>query len=540
MKSLAKYLSFFSIVLISIFLSSCVTPVDQFDNTLPTLTVSRPANNDTIQVGAQEIIYEVFDDQGMAYLEVFVNGVLNLRYPFLQTGAKPPIFINTDSTGITKRISYSVRAVDLAGNITNSPVFSNIYIATPKPPAPNQLELTRVTDSQIRLTWRNTGKFLQYFEVWRKTNEGNFVLLRNVSPDTLSIIDVIPDIKDNYTYRVRSKTIDNFSDFSSDSFLPRITPPPAPFNLRLHRITDFIVNLTWSDSARNIIRYELWRKVDATGLYEMIKQMAPNSFNTNDIVNDPSRSYFYKIRSLGVAGFSEFSNEVIHQSNISGGLIPPRNFRGRTLGTNRVLLEWQDVNISKNFFKIERRADFFGAQFQQIALLPSNATSFRDSAGGLFSNGTFFYRIKVFTDIDSATSNEIFVTTSSYDLFAPTNLIASNLNAKTIRLNWVDVNGNETKTFIERRTSLGGTFVVIGQVAANVRTFDDSLTFGGEVYTYRVRAADDNNLFSDYSNEVTITKTFTNKVINAFENKLMRVLNSQQKTAFSEIARKNK
>jgi hypothetical protein len=85
-------------------------------------------------------------------------------------------------------------------------------------------------------------------------------------------------------------------------------------------------------------------------------------------------------------------------------------------------------------------------------------------------------------------------------LNAPTNLTGSG-GKGTVTLNWKDNSGNETGFYIERAPSGSTTFTQVGQVAANVITFQQSIARGK--YVYRVRAFNATTL-SAYSNTVTV------------------------------------
>ncbi|MBC7783780.1 MAG: discoidin domain-containing protein, partial [Burkholderiales bacterium] len=86
---------------------------------------------------------------------------------------------------------------------------------------------------------------------------------------------------------------------------------------------------------------------------------------------------------------------------------------------------------------------------------------------------------------------------------APTGLTATPLSSSQVRLNWADVNTQETGFQIDRATD-GVNFTQIGTVAANILTFTDSGRLGGTLYQYRVRATGP-GAPSDYSNTAVVT-----------------------------------
>lgn len=87
---------------------------------------------------------------------------------------------------------------------------------------------------------------------------------------------------------------------------------------------------------------------------------------------------------------------------------------------------------------------------------------------------------------------------------APTNLTVTLFKTAYtgIRLTWQDNSNNETSFVIERATDSSGPFNSIGNVGANVSTFDDVNVTNGVTYYYRVYAqnANGNSAFSNTAN----------------------------------------
>ena len=86
--------------------------------------------------------------------------------------------------------------------------------------------------------------------------------------------------------------------------------PFKPYNLFLFKFSDGSINISWKDSSSNVLGYELWRKINFDGIYELDQQLSGKSNNTNDDNLDTSKIYFYKIRGYKSSGFSDFSQEI--------------------------------------------------------------------------------------------------------------------------------------------------------------------------------------------------------------------------------------
>ncbi|HEX4955846.1 MAG TPA: fibronectin type III domain-containing protein [Thermoanaerobaculia bacterium] len=86
---------------------------------------------------------------------------------------------------------------------------------------------------------------------------------------------------------------------------------------------------------------------------------------------------------------------------------------------------------------------------------------------------------------------------------APSGLTATVLSSTAIRLGWSDNSTNETSFRIERKMG-SGSFSEVGNVGANVVTFDSTGLSPATAYTFRVRARA-GSASSSYSNQVTAT-----------------------------------
>lgn len=86
--------------------------------------------------------------------------------------------------------------------------------------------------------------------------------------------------------------------------------------------------------------------------------------------------------------------------------------------------------------------------------------------------------------------------------------LAGASQAATITLDWADNSTDETGFKIERRLRQDpvGSYKEIGQVAANIKTYDDNTVATNTQYCYRVRGFNPVAL-SDYSNEACMMLT---------------------------------
>lgn len=279
--------------------------------------------------------------------------------------------------------------------------------------------------------------------------------------------------------------------------------PFKPYGLSLLKLNDGSVNISWMDSSRNVVGYELWRKINFNGEYLLHQQLSGNSFNTNDENLDMSKIYFYKIRGFKSSGFSDFSSEINSAGIItSGNLYPPTNLTANVSGISNINLNWIDNSDNENYFAVERSPN--NIEFTRIAALAKNITSFLDSGNGLTVGLTYYYRIAAYSNEDSAFSNTTSIRITSGILLAPTNLTATyNSTVKVIQLNWNSLDNSILYFDIERKTN-SSNYSLIRRIDAGNNLYLDFNIETNTNYSYRIRGYDLNR-YSEYSNEVVVS-----------------------------------
>lgn len=281
--------------------------------------------------------------------------------------------------------------------------------------------------------------------------------------------------------------------------------PFKPYNISLLKLSIGSINISWKDTSRYVEGYELWRKINLDGIYELHQQLSAKSNNTNDENLDTSKIYFYKIRGYKNSDFSYFSNEINTAGIItSGNLFPPTNLTASVSGISNVNLSWIDNSSNENYFAVERSSD--NAIFNRIAVLAKNTSSFKDSGYGLVTGNTYQYRIAAYSNEDSAFSNIASIKITASILLPPTNLAATyNSIIKVIKLTWDNSDNNILYFDIERKIG-SDNYLLLRRIEATSNLYLDFNIEINKTYTYRMRGYDLNR-FSEYSNEVVI---FTN------------------------------
>lgn len=417
-----KKIGFYAILMASsLFLVSCIEPVGGSDSIPPQVSVYKPATNDTIILGPQEIIYDAFDDQGIAKVELYVDGILSGSFN-AENGNKPKVTLNLDSaTFVDKSFSYYLKVYDLGGNSSISDVKSKIAVVTSKSPpsAPYGLEIIEPEGAtDIILSWKDTSKLVEGYEVWLSevnTDNSSFYLFTTVSGSTRLLPLPKPSNINYYKLKGYNKigksafsTIINSEGGTGSGVLGPSGLTATPWGTRE-------VELTWTNRATNAIFLNVMRKSSSSSFWSSIATVAANrtSYTDNSGTLSAGATFFYKIRVIAQSD-SGFSKEV-SVTTWPFDLTPASNLVGVFADTpavskKMVKLTWKD-NSNQEENNIVERKEGVGGVYQAIAILSQDMTAFDDT---LIQKGkTYYYRIKLSRQsYISKPSNEVFVTVS--------------------------------------------------------------------------------------------------------------------------------
>ena len=260
--------------------------------------------------------------------------------------------------------------------------------------------------------------------------------------------------------------------------------PSAPSNLNGTSSGLWSTDTTWTDNATNELGYRIESKIGATGTYELVTTLGPNTRAATIVNLIEGTQYYYRLRAFNAGGLSNYSNIKA----VTTVLKSPGGLTLQALTSSQVRVTWPDRSATETGFKIERRPDS-GGNYTEIATVGANTTSFTDS--GLLEAIKYWYRVRAYNaDTTSDYSNEKQVTTLHNIPAAPSNLTITSLLSNKVTLSWSDNSGNESGFKIQRKQGATGTWVDIKTTAANVTSYTDNDTTlrDGTLYYYRVSA----------------------------------------------------
>lgn len=491
------------------FIAGCSDQISGPTDTLkPTVVLYSPASNDTILYGTRDIIADMDDDQGIKFVDVYVNDVMISRFNTPKNEFRPALSLILDSTYIGKRIDYYIMVYDLNNNAAKSDVKTNILVLDnmSPPSAPYRIDIRLITSTLINIFWEDTNRYEKGYEIWKKEGlTGSYYLWRTVGPNTFNTNDASVSPTQTYYYKVRA-----FNDFGKSAFTYEVTSAgsggspnlPAPTNLTATALGVNIVLLTWQDNTSNETFFQIERRVGEQP-YMIAGRVGPNTTSFRDSANGLNANTEYKYR---VKVFSEtdssWSQDVIVKT-YAQTINTPTNLAASQHDSVTVRLTWKDNSPFEITTFIERKIGDAGT-YISLGQVGTDITTFDDQTYS--PNVKNIYRVRA-TDGQGSFSNysaeASIIPTRSGGLSAPGNLTASQIDVNKVRINWIDNSTTETYTVIEWRTAQTQYTEIRYAPTNEISYVHEGFSYDVQNF-YRARAYDGAS-FSNYSNEFIIT-----------------------------------
>ncbi len=285
------------------------------------ITINNPVSNDTINYSSTNISYNITQDAGINFIELYVNGTIYKWNPPNSDGSKPVIPLSFDSTYINKRISYYLIYYDKDGFSARSDTMSNILVSNIQypPQTPSSFTFIRLSYTTINLSWKDSViSNPPGFEIWRKTGYyGNFVLQLVSGPNTNNINDNNAEDTTVYYYKIRSLntigtspfsyTINTYGDGATHSI-----PPPIGLTAKALSATKVVLN--WNDD----IGVENYFKIERRYSWSSFVSIGVVNRGTTQFTDSAngltgSIGYYYRVKAIASSD-SSWSNEVYVQT----------------------------------------------------------------------------------------------------------------------------------------------------------------------------------------------------------------------------------
>ncbi len=303
-------------------------------------------------------------------------------------------------------------ALIIASAVREIEKFLGVEVLTedPIPPgAPVELA-TAFENDQVSLSWQAPPEGAVQYKVYRRiAAPGHKYQERHttaydadltafaayVEVDT-EYMENLSDLTSDVEYYYRVVAINNLGMESVPSdFISVLVPgteavPPAPVGLEAEIVDSNGVRLSWEESARDVDRYEVYRRFAVKGdPYRKIKTVTSTSFLDPFSGLMPGVEYYYRVKAVssagGVSGWGS-------GSNYARVVVPAAGDLQATVYSNGVTFSWEKPVGDVASFKVFRRVAKPGEAYVEIA--ERQVPYFWDPVSGLMPGVEYYYRVK--------------------------------------------------------------------------------------------------------------------------------------------------
>jgi titin len=392
---------------------------------------------------------------------------------------------------------YRVVAVNEAGETISTAVAS----LAQAPAAATSLTVASLTARTLTLNWVDASSNEEGFSVESSVDNGatwtsvtGSPLLPNVT--TLAVTGLLPTT--TYLFRVAStKTgyVPQYATVSATTPIELLAPA-----VTLKSTTDPVsgvvqVAVSWTDTSTGETGYTVERCTGttaacakATAVWSMLApNLAAGSTSYIDTPTTAGTTYVYRVRAtngttLGPVGTSA---QVVASPVVAA----PTGLSAST-ATGAVVLTWTDASTNETAFNVLRSPQGVGT-FVQVGTVAKNIVTFTDATVG--SGIAYDYQVvAVYTTTTSTSTSAAsnIATVTSPLIAAP--VVAANVAAGTMVLNWVDNTNNETAYQITRND--GAVFTTparsttLKAAVGGAVTYTDTTAVPNVAYSYTVKA----------------------------------------------------
>jgi len=286
---------------------------------------------------------------------------------------------------------YRVRAFAANGEETKTDTeFQHVF------PIPSDLVLTQISDSEIRIRWKDNSVFESGFKIERKEGDGGFSQVGSAGSNVTSYVDKGLHTGKTYTYRVKA-----FTSINESAPVTRIIQHvlPAPSNLLLTQVSVSHIRLTWKDNSTFESGFRVERKEGATGAYDQIVQVGPDIQTYTDSDVPLGTEYTYR-----VCAFTPSNESPALETSLKHILQAPTDLNTLWTDSSVLGLSWTDNSAIEDGFIIERKEGAKGS-YVEIGRVGANTTNYTENVSlGMVC----YYRVKAYVQGQaSSCSNEV-------------------------------------------------------------------------------------------------------------------------------------
>jgi len=178
-------------------------------------------------------------------------------------------------------------------------------------PPPSNLTVAFFADTAVRVQWQDNSNFETGFLIEQKEDNNAFQIIDSTNPNTTTkIVSAVFLNSHTYTFRVRAKSKNNVSGYSSE--VSKTFTFPQPYNLSAYfYFTPDTIKLSWQDTCSFETGFEIEKSINDSNNFSIIQAIGANiTTATIHGTFDSSSTYYFRVRANSKYNSSDFSNIV--------------------------------------------------------------------------------------------------------------------------------------------------------------------------------------------------------------------------------------
>ncbi|MCD8383657.1 MAG: fibronectin type III domain-containing protein [Clostridiales bacterium] len=360
---------------------------------------------------------------------------------------------------------YAIEAVN--GEVTSGRGTQRyiLYMATPKVSLEN-------TTSGIKVSWNSVAGATSGYQVYRRTADTDYELLKQVSTSTTSYTDTTAEAGVRYYYIVRSVRGSARSAYASQ-YITRLT---TPTNISVSN-TKSGVQVTWS-AVTGATSYQVWRKLSGSSSWSKVGTTTDTSYTSTGVTS--GKTYVFTVKAVYNSSVSTYNTTGKTIMRLAEPTITLENLVGGLTAS------WNAVDGAEGY-KLYRRSET--GSYVLIADLGADELSYTDKAAK--AGIVFYYRVQAYNG--SYTSSW----TSQFNRRIGHTTLTLTKNSSGVVLTWTE-SGGCTGYYIYRMNEDGSYTRIKTITSSDTLTWTDTdvdLTPGNS-YTYYIRGYNGSSLGS--------------------------------------------